>query len=153
MVDTGVDDAHVARLRDLAGNEGHRAFDETEDAGVRLAARAVNELAQHHPRIGAQVEGGAVGEADSELGAVARFNDITLIDDVAELKFLNRTVRVLHRRAAAQALDSADRDCTGGSADLRILSGGFGDREPLDEFGRKSAATGRHQIGTLERSK
>ena len=79
-------DPHVAGLRDLPGGEADRALHEADERRVRRPVRAVHHLVQDHPRVGGEVERGAVDEADAEGGAGAGLDDVALVDEIADIE-------------------------------------------------------------------
>jgi hypothetical protein len=82
--------------------------------------------------------------------AIVRLDDVALQNVVAELELFGDAVGVLHRRAAAEPFDLADDDAAaGGRAGLRVLSGGGGNREPLDDMTRQARALRGHKVRRL----
>ena len=102
-------DLHVAGMRDLAGDERERAFDQAEQrAVVRRRVVVVGEFVERHPRIGDEVERGAVGEADAELRIGAGLDHVALVDVVADIE-RDRDAVAHHGDSADDLLDLADR--------------------------------------------
>ena len=62
-------DAHVAGMRDFAGNERQRALHQIEQLRVAGVARRIDEFADDDARIGGQVERRAVVEGDGHRAA------------------------------------------------------------------------------------
>ena len=58
-------DLHVAGVRNFARDELEGTLDEAEQSAIRRTVRIVGIIAERHPRIGDEIERGAVGKADA----------------------------------------------------------------------------------------
>ena len=73
-------------MRDLAGHEREGAFDQREQRIVRIAARIEFVVVEPHPRVGDEIERGAVRKRNSDRGPGAGLNDIAFENRIADMK-------------------------------------------------------------------
>ncbi len=74
---------HVAGFCHLSGDKAEGALHQTDQRGIAGAARVIDEVVQHHARIGVEAECRAVGEYDRHRGAAGRLHDVALAHGVA----------------------------------------------------------------------
>ena len=142
------DDLHVAGMGDLAGNELERSFDEAEQSAIRRTVRIVGIIAERHPRIGDEIERGAVGKADAGHRLRAGLDHVALEDGVADME-RNRNAVAHHRDVADNFFDFADCFGRRRRLRLRIVSWRRRSGEQIDHVRRQLRAVRRRQCRVM----
>src|SRR5262249_19736704 len=80
---TGRGDLHIARWRDLTSDKASRSLNQRKEGAVRATIGIVDELIQHEPRVGGQIQRASVIQHQPERRGAASLHNVVLVKRIS----------------------------------------------------------------------
>ncbi len=144
-------DEHVVRagLGNLTRDERERALHDRGAEGAALRDRVIDHFVQDHAAVIGKGERGFVGEFHADRAQRAGFDDVALVNRVADLQLDLGAVGAGRFDLAGNVDDLADRLVSGGGAGLGFLTRRGGAGQLKGEFALDDVALRGNQIGRI----